>query len=322
MSCTHCFAPFHDVRAQLPKGHLPEMDAVAVVRLLVEARFEKVNFVGGEPLLCPWLPRLIRVAKRGGATTSVVTNATRLTPAWLDAVAGDLDWVGISIDSASEDTHASMGRAVRGRALTEARYLAAANAARDRGIRLKVNTVVTRRNADEDMSALITRLRPERWKVFQALAVEGQNDPSLGFLVSDADYRAFVDRHAGVAAMGIELVPESNELMRGSYAMVDPAGRFFDNAGGGHRYGRPILEVGVASAMEDVSVDAERFVARGGRYEWGSRVGRARSRPARRPGLAAGTGRSGSLRDFKRPRPPADTPACHSSPSRAASRTS
>ena len=40
-------------------------------------------------------------------------------------------------------------------------------------------------------------------------------------------------------------MPESNELMRGSYVMVDPAGRFFDNVEGGHTYSRPILEVGV-----------------------------------------------------------------------------
>ena len=32
--------------------------------------------------------------------------------------------------------------------------------------------------------------------------------------------------------------------MTGSYVMVDPAGRFFDNTSGYHTYGRPILEGG------------------------------------------------------------------------------
>ena len=30
----------------------------------------------------------------------------------------------------------------------------------------------------------------------------------------------------------IKVVPESNDLMTGSYVMVDPAGRFFDNTSG------------------------------------------------------------------------------------------
>lgn len=270
MRCRFCFAPFADVRETLPKGHLPEREAVAVVEALVAAGFEKVNFVGGEPLLCPWLPALLDAARRGGATTSVVTNGTRLDGAWLGAHARRLDWLGLSIDSASEATHLALGRAVRGRALPHAHYAAAARRTRAHGVRLKVNTVVTARNAGEDLTELIAELRPERWKVFQMLPVAGQNDGAHDLLVSDDAFHAFVARHAGIADLGVTLVPEPNRLMRGSYAMVDPAGRFFDNAGGGHRYSRPVLEAGVAAALADVDLDPERFAARGGRYAWRS----------------------------------------------------
>ncbi len=41
------------------------------------------------------------------------------------------------------------------------------------GIRVKLNTVVTRLNYQEDMSAFVRRVRPERWKVFQVLPVDG-----------------------------------------------------------------------------------------------------------------------------------------------------
>ena len=56
--------------------------------------------------------------------------------------------------------------------------------------------------------------------------------------------------------------------MTGSYVMVDPAGRFFDNASGAHTYSRPILEVGVEEAFRQVSVDSRRFLSRGGLYDW------------------------------------------------------
>ena len=54
----------------------------------------------------------------------------------------------------------------------------------------------------------------------------------------------------------------------GSYVMVDPAGRFFDNAAGTHTYSRPILEIGVEKALMDVFVDAGKFLSRSGMYAW------------------------------------------------------
>jgi radical S-adenosyl methionine domain-containing protein 2 len=50
--------------------------------------------------------------------------------------------------------------------------------------------------------------------------------------------------------------------------MIDPAGRFFDNASGTHRYSRPILVIGVDAAMKEVRIDPAKFKERGGIYEW------------------------------------------------------
>jgi radical S-adenosyl methionine domain-containing protein 2 len=44
------------------------------------------------------------------------------------------------------------------------------------GFKLKLNTVVSEPNKDDDMTELIKRLRPDRWKVFKVLPVAGQND--------------------------------------------------------------------------------------------------------------------------------------------------
>ena len=64
------------------------------------------------------------------------------------------------------------------------------------------------------------------------------------------------------------VVAESNGMMTGSYVMVDPAGSFFDNVSGGHAYSRPISHVGVDAALNEVSIDAERFRLRSGLYDW------------------------------------------------------
>src|SRR5687767_15313757 len=59
MRCRYCFAVFDDVRPLLPGGHLPREDSMEVTRRLARA-FRKVTFAGGEPLLCRWLPELVR----------------------------------------------------------------------------------------------------------------------------------------------------------------------------------------------------------------------------------------------------------------------
>ena len=41
--------------------------------------------------------------------------------------------------------------------------------------------------------------------------------------------------------------------------MVDPAGRFFDNAQGTHNYSKPILEVGVKEAIKTMEQEKKLF---------------------------------------------------------------
>lgn len=269
MRCRFCFAPFHDVVAEvLPQGHLPREASVRLVRTLA-ARFRKISFAGGEPTLCPWLPELIEAAREEGATTMLVTNGSRLAPT-LERVAGMLDWVALSIDSASEHMLVSLGRAVQGRKALPARtYLELADQVRQAGARVKVNTVVTSLNAGEDLSGFILAMRPERWKVLRVLPVEGQNSGRVEpLLCSDEDFAGFVARHRHLEYAGVAVVPEDNDDMRGSYAMVDPAGRFFDNASGGHSYSRAILEVGLDAAWSETTFSMERFVRRGGEYDF------------------------------------------------------
>ena len=255
--------------ARLPKGHLLESDAIAVVeRLSQSGLFSKINFAGGEPTLCLWLPKLVQTAKAHGLTTGIVTNGSRLTPELLDRMEGCLDWVTLSIDSIDPQTLRQIGRTVQNQPMRAEQYEALADTVRHRSIRLKVNTVVNRYNVHEILAPFIQRAAPERWKLLQALPVAGQNDDKFAeYAITREEFWEYVERNRTVEAYGVRLVPEDNELMTGSYVMVDPAGRFFDNTKGRHTYSQPILEAGVEAALAQVSVDVERFNRRGGRYE-------------------------------------------------------
>jgi radical S-adenosyl methionine domain-containing protein 2 len=270
MACNFCYARFEDVirDTKVSKLGLPTEQARAVVTELAKLGFEKINFAGGEPLLRKDLPELIRYAKSLGLVTSIISNGQLITADWIKSVDGRLDQVGISVDSALPSRRVQMGRAINGKPLTNGDYLERAALIRLANISLKINSVVTAQNFDEDMSEFIRQLAPQRWKVFQALQIDGQNDLDAALIrCPDLAFELFKRTHAGLKAQGIRTVFEGNDDMTASYAMVDPYGRFYDNIEGTYRYSQPIWQVGGEAARTQVIVDAGKFVARGGIYK-------------------------------------------------------
>ena len=265
-----CFATFQDIgQENLPEGHLSRKESLAVVEALAKAGFDKINFAGGEPVLCPWLPDLIQRARELEFTTSIVTNGSFVTPEWLDRVDGCLDWATVSIDTVDPEKLKRLGRTTRNGPMSEVDYLRVMDMLRQCGIRLKINTVVTRINYNEELAGFIINAGPERWKLLQVLPVRGQNDGLVDNLViTSEEFARYVTRNRYVESRGIVVVPESNDLMTGSYVMVDPAGRFFDNVAGTHVYSHPITQVGADAALREVSIDTDKFGLRGGLYEW------------------------------------------------------
>ncbi|KAI5476792.1 hypothetical protein MNV49_007307 [Pseudohyphozyma bogoriensis] len=118
---------------------------------------------------------------------------------------------------------------------------------------------------DEDTNIKIGR--SERQKVFQVLPLEGENTGTGAlrtfdrFKVTDEKFQAFLDRHAPQKAAG-RLVPESNDLMKDSYLILDEEMRFLDCSKGGKTPGRSLLDVGVRKALTDVEVDGGKFLVK------------------------------------------------------------
>lgn len=253
--CRFCFATFRDI-----KGRLGDADAFELLAELRAAGADKLNFAGGEPTLHPQIGPLVRRARELGFTTSIITNGEKLG-ALLDDHAADLDWVGLSVDSGIESVQRDLGRGKGGHV---ARSIELSQRLHSLSIAVKLNTVVTSLNWDEDMHDLVRQLRPRRWKVFQVLPIKGQNDGSVEPLLIDSEkFEHFVERHRD-----LDPVAESNEAMTASYVMIDPLGRFFDNQDGRLQYSPPILEVGVELALSQIRFDRSRFVERGGLYQW------------------------------------------------------
>jgi len=270
MSCCFCYCTFKSAEHLIESRRELSLDhSLRIIEALAKFGFKKITFAGGEPTMCPWLLEAVRGAQQLGFVTGIVTNGSLLNEDWILAAASSLDWLALSIDSANAEIHKLQGRFVPGRPLSNDRYIALANVVRENGIRLKVNTVVTRNNVEEDMSSLISAICPQRWKIFQVLPIRNENADDIDNLaVLPSELNRFVDRHALLSVKGISLVPETNVQMSGSYVIVDPTGRFIDNSDGIYRYSTSILERGVKNALAEVSVDYALFINRGGLYDW------------------------------------------------------
>lgn len=260
MSCRYCFAP------KCPNLRLNEQ--LQIVRLIGEyyrthqVPNAKITFVGGEPLLNKGLPTLIKTAKEYGLTTMIVSNGSLLSRAFFEECDGSLDWVGLSLDSLSMQCNRQIGRVDRKRPATdEAYYRKIIALVHEAGCRLKINTVVSRYNYEEDLNAFVEWAKPDRWKILQVLCVDGVNDADAqSFLLESDEFDAFVLRHKQYAQ-----VVETNDDMIGSYLMISPNGRFFDNRKG-YTYSKPILSVGLEEAFSSIDFDYQSFVDRGGNY--------------------------------------------------------
>lgn len=268
--CKFCFATFQDVRKTvLPKGHLPKEQSLRVIDLLAEAGLKKITFAGGEPSLCPWITDLIIRAKAKGFTTMMVTNGSQLSNSFLNMVKGHLDWIVISIDSINPEDNVAIGRHQGKHVLPDSHfYLEKINLVKDYGFRIKVNTVVNRVNyQDNSLAKFMKTIEPLRWKIFQALRVVGQNDKHFQQMeVTESEFQSYIELNS-ISQIPFAVI-EDNKAMTGTYLMVDPAGRFFDNTKGCYTYSQPILEVGVLKALNEITYSFTDFINRAGLYEW------------------------------------------------------
>lgn len=266
MKCSFCYATFNDlgtVKHNLQKSR-------DIIIALADAGFEKLTFAGGEPTLVSELPELAELAKSLGLVTTIVTNGFKLgNPEYFDSLTPHLDWVAISIDSIVSDSNRFSGRSLPGgKTLSPEYHSSVIQKLQQAGIKTKINTVVSAFNHTENLTEFINACHPLRWKVLQALPVEGQNSEHFGkFEVQPTDFQAFLDRHNHVSKE-IKIVAEEIDLIKGSYIMVNPKGQFYDNSGSAYTYSKSILEVGVQSALAEINFDNAKFLKRGGQYNW------------------------------------------------------
>lgn len=229
----------------------------------------RLNLAGGEPLLIPQLGRIIEVANLLGYKVSIITNGSRTTNEFIQRYGMRLSTYGVSIDTINPDTSLKIQRCSKNGSVLDfekladqIRMLRTINP----DCKIKINTVVNQYNYREDFSQALLSIQPDKWKIFQVL-------PSLRKtpVISKQQFHTYINRHSKFSDIW---TVEDNELMTGSYIMIDPFGRFFDNSQTefGYVFSDPILRTGAEQAFSQVQFDFNKFQSRYNPTSIGSQV--------------------------------------------------
>jgi GTP 3',8-cyclase len=143
----------------LKPGELLTFEEIArVARIFAGRGVVKVKLTGGEPLLRPWLPELVRslASMEGIEDLALITNGAHLARMARFLHGAGLRRVTVSLDSLEEETFARMN----GRAHRLAPVLSGIEAAAAVGFRgIKLNAVVMRGVNDHQVLDLVRRFR-------------------------------------------------------------------------------------------------------------------------------------------------------------------
>jgi radical S-adenosyl methionine domain-containing protein 2 len=238
------------------------------LKLLKNAGMKKINFAGGEPFLYkPFLGELIKYCKEDLKIEklSIITNGTLVTENFLKTYHKFIDVLGVSCDSFNEETNKKIGR---GTGRNVEKLFEISRLCEKYNIKFKLNSVICSLNFEEDMNENIIKLNPFRWKCFQVLLVQGENEDEKRlrdvrkFQISNEDFELFCNRHKNIKCF----IPESNNNMKSSYLILDEYMRFLDKGDGEEKASESILDVGVKKALENIRWDEDAFKERKGDY--------------------------------------------------------
>lgn len=264
MKCRHCFAEFKECQ---------EVDfdkAKQIIEQIAKIKsFKKINFSGGEPTLFKGIEELLKYAKSRGLKTSIVTNGSILlkNKELRSKIAHATDMLALSIDSFDGKINNKIGRTYGNQCLSfdDIQNTIASIREENPNIKIKINTVVTKINCDENLCDYVAKINPIRWKIMRMMEIEGEYDDreSQNIIPTDEDFQKFISNNK----TSVGIVIEDTNAMKGSYIMIAPDGRFFCNTEGKHKYiGKPIYETDISTLLSNLPMSRQSFYDRLGDY--------------------------------------------------------
>lgn len=270
--CRHCFAKFDSNKT------LGFDEWKQIIDNCLRAGIKKFNLAGGEPFLHPDIDKIIDYIYNQGAECSIITNGSLLKREWILQNGCKLSTLGVSIDSVDNSTNCCLGRCDSNEHVLDLaelqetlQCLYEVNPDCD----LKINTVVSRLNKDENISVILRDISCDRWKLLKIHHFHNGSWNNSDLLITDEEFKQFlltnvpglnmedVDLSANTLVEledGVNVVVEG--VMTDAYLIVDARGCLVNNFGGNYTDAGNLLSVEFSEAMKNVSFNAKEFWSR------------------------------------------------------------
>ena len=171
-----------------------------------------------------------------------------------------LDTLGISVDSFNEKILIELGRCDGNfHILSEEKFIKIIERAKsvNPAIKIKINTVVSKLNKNEQLTEIENRVEINRWKFLNTKLFETENFSNRNLLVSDKEFQKFIERNP---LKNAESVVEK-KISR-SYIMIDNVGNMLDDFGEDYEIVGNIFEENFSDVFRRFQLDKELYQSR------------------------------------------------------------
>lgn len=250
--CTYCFAKCHQNALPSPlAGQV--IDSICDYFSENEIENGRINISGGEPLLYPYLDAIIDYIASKNIKLSIITNGSLLTEERVKKWEGKIETIGISIDAKSKKGNQMIGRWNENTPSWE-HFRKIADAIHQSGIELKINTIVSKMNLEEDLLSVYQELMPNRLKFLCLHVLDHVNEDAIALLPTSEEFDCFVKKNR--YDLNCKVVIEGPHSMQNSYLMIDPNGEVYSNSNGklmkhGHCFDEPLSKLFLSVLLDE-----------------------------------------------------------------------
>jgi cyclic pyranopterin phosphate synthase len=206
LRCVYCMPP-EGVPWQPHSAILRYEEIAEVARVMAEMGLREVRLTGGEPLVRPGLPDLVRMLAiiPGIEDLTLTTNGILLESMAAPLKEAGLRRVNVSLDTLQADRFARVSRGGR-----LERVLQGLEAAEAAGLSpIKLNTVVLRGFNDDEIEAMarLTLTRPWQVRFIELMPTQNQTPWGSEFPPLDQAYFSLQEVRARLEPLGLEAAP-------------------------------------------------------------------------------------------------------------------
>lgn len=259
-SCSYCFAKFNNNGELVLEQWKDVVDKIANFYSTNKVK-GRINLAGGEPMILPWLDELIYYIYNKGIDVSIITNASFLTKDKIDNYKDKLSMIGVSIDSLDEETNKKIGRCTRkGKTINYDYLVEVMNYAKSNGIILKVNTVVSKINLDQNISKLYNDIDFDRIKLLELRVNKGSNSDAIKDAITNEQFETYCNKVKSMTNK--KVVCESSNEIEDSYVFIDPYGFLISNSNDSHSKVGNVLNESLEDLIVKANFNLDKFLIR------------------------------------------------------------